>query len=178
MHRRVDSCCLYTPRSMRDPDSVDAALSALFWRSPLAIDGYYGIQRKHTNIVIEPWTLVHAMDGLYLLGPLAGESKPKLWALHRMEGAAWVRGTTIRLSEEYRPDALLGHGYGPFLAGPGRVVIRVPKQEAPWVLESALPNQVGEPEEQDDGSFLVHLDVSRSVGLELWARGMGVEVVG
>ncbi len=166
----------YLPREHRDPDALNEVLTALFYRRRLAVERYHGPRRKHEAIELEPWTLVHALDGLYVLGPLAGRPEPRMWALHRMEGVTAIRHSRVEVPDDYDPKDLLGHGYGPFVGRPGRVRLRVPAEEAPYVLESPLPHQVGEPVELPDGSFEVVLNVGLHRGLELWARGMGVEV--
>jgi len=168
----------HMPRAMRDPEALDEVLSALFWRRGLWIERYRSPRRQHRQVVIEPWTLVHALDGLYVLGPIAGESRPWMWALHRMEGVRWQRDHLVEVPPEYRPEDLLGHGYGPFLGSRGETTLRVPAEAAPWVLESPLPCQVGEPEPLEGGGFRVGLGIAWNYGLELWARGMGVEVEG
>jgi hypothetical protein len=166
----------HMPRAMRDPEALDEVLSSLFWRRGLWIERYHSPRREHHQVVIEPWTLVHALDGLYVLGPLAGEAKPWMWALHRMEGVRWQREHHVEVPADYRPEDLLGHGYGPFLGEKGETLLRVPAEHAPWVLESPLPCQQGEPEPLHDGGFRVRLGIARNYGLEMWARGMGVEI--
>jgi len=166
----------YMPRKPRDPDAADQVLSALLWRGGLHVDRYHAMERPPVTEEIDPWTLVHALDGLYVLGPRAGDAEPRLWALHRMEGARWVRERHVRLPDGYHPQDLVGHGYGPFIAAPGGCALRVPAEEAPWVLESPLPGQEGEPEPLRGGAFRVRLAVAPHPGLHLWARAMGVEV--
>lgn len=168
----------HMPRAMRDPEALDEVLSALFWRRGLWLDRYRSPRREHRDVVIEPWTLVHALDGLYVLGPIAGEAQPWMWALHRMEGVRWEREHIVEVPADYRPEDLLGHGYGPFLGERGETTLRVPAEAAPWVLESPLPCQLGEPEPLEDGAFRVRLGIAWNFGLELWARGMGVEFEG
>lgn len=168
----------YMPRAMRDPEALDEVLSSLFWQRGLWVERYASPRREHHQLVIEPWTLVHALDGLYVLGPIAGEDRPWMWALHRMEGVRWHREHHIEVPADYVPPDLLGHGYGPFLGEPGETVLRVPAEHAPWVLESPLSCQVGEPEPLPDGGYRVRLSIAWNYGLELWARGMGVEVEG
>ena len=168
----------HMPRAMRDPEALDEVLSSLFWRRGLWIECYRSPRREHRRVVIEPWTLVHALDGLYVLGPVAGEDTPWLWALHRMEGVRWHREHLVEVPADYQPEDLLGHGYGPFLGKRGETILRVPAHAAPWVLESPLPCQQGEPEPLSDGGFRVRLGIAWNYGLELWARGMGVEIEG
>ncbi len=168
----------HMPRAMRDPEALDEVLSALFWRRGLWIERYLSPRRQHEQIVVEPWTLVHALDGLYVLGPIAGEAQPWMWALHRMEGVSWRRDHHVEVPAGYQPQDLLGHGYGPFLGEPGDTVLYVPAEHAPWVLESSLPCQVGEPEPLPDGGYRVRLSIAWNYGLEMWARGMGVEIEG
>lgn len=168
----------WMPRQMRDPDALDEVLSALFYRSALRLEHYRSPSREHEQVTLEPWTLVHALDGLYVLGPIQGEDEPRLWALHRMRGAVRCRDSSVSVPRDYRPEVLLGHGYGPFLAQPGQCTILVPADEVPYVLESPLPRQRGEPERLPDGSARVHLDVAPHMGLRVWARAVGAEVEG
>jgi hypothetical protein len=166
----------HMPRAMRDPEALDEVLSSLFWRRGLWIERYSSPRREHHDLVIEPWTLVHALDGLYVLGPVAKKQAPWMWALHRMEGVRWHREHHVEIPADYQPQDLLGHGYGPFLGEPGETSLRVPAGQAPWVLESPLPCQVGEPEPLLGGAYRVRLSIARNYGLEMWARGMGVEI--
>ena len=166
----------HMPRTMRDPEALDEVLSALFWRRGLWLERYRSPRRQHAELLLEPWTLVHALDGLYVLGPQSGDTKPWLWALHRMEGVRWRRDHHVEVPSGYHPQDLLGHGYGPFVGKRGRTVLRVPADQAPWVLESPLPCQEGEPELLEDGSFRVRLSIAHNLGLEIWARGMGVDI--
>ena len=53
---------------------------------------------------------------------------------------------------------------------------RVPASEAPWVLESPLQGQIGEPEPLPNGDDRVRLGVARHMGIDLWARGLGLTV--
>ena len=182
--RRIDDLArrglFYQPflqRQMRDPDAVDEVLSALFWRSALHIERYWSPRGVREDLVLDPWTLAHVHDGLYMIAPRRGEPEnPRLWALHRMEGVRWQRGESVRIPREYHPEQYLGHGYGPFFGAEGEVTLRVPVDEAPYVLESPLPHQIGEVERTEDGDFLVRVGVGWNYGLELWARWMGVEV--
>ncbi|MBM4369597.1 MAG: WYL domain-containing protein [Deltaproteobacteria bacterium] len=167
----------WMPRQMRDPEALNEVLSALFYRSALSLDHYRSPSREHENVVLEPWTLVHALDGLYVLGPIAGEPEPRLWALHRMQGASRCRDSSVTVPRDYRPEALLGHGYGPFLSEPGRCTIRVPAAHVPYVLESPLPRQRGEAVTRPDGSVEIQLDVAPHPGLRMWARAVGGRVV-
>jgi hypothetical protein len=166
----------HMPRAMRDPEALDEVLSSLFWRRGLWIERYRSPRREHHDLVIEPWTLVHALDGLYVLGPIAKEQAPWMWALHRMEGVRWYREQHVEVPADYQPQDLLGHGYGPFLGERGETTLRVPAGQAPWVLESPLPCQVGEPEPLPEGGYRVRLSIAWNYGLEMWARGMGVEI--
>jgi hypothetical protein len=164
-------------RPMRDPAALDNVLSALVHQRGLHIGRYRSPRSEHLDLLLEPWTLVRSLDGLYLLAPVAGSNEPRMWTLHRMESTRWVRQHLVEIPEDYKPEDYLSHGYGPFLRRPGTVTLRVPGEEAPWVLEAPLPHQLGEPEPQDDGSLHVRLDIGWTFGLELWARGMGVEIV-
>jgi hypothetical protein len=166
----------HMPRRMRDPEALDEVLTALFWRRGLQVTRYVSPRREHLDLLLEPWTLVHALDGLYLLAPVAGGLDPRLWALHRMEGVSRRRDHVVEVPRDFRPEDLLGHGYGPFVGRAGEVTLRVPAEEAPWVLESPLACQVGEPEQQPDGSFRLRLSIGSNFGLWLWARGMGVKI--
>ncbi len=168
----------WMPRQMRDPDALDQVLSALFYRSALRVEHYRSPSREHEHVTLEPWTLVHALDGLYVLGPVQGEKEPRLWALHRMQGAKRCRDMIVTVPRDYRPEGLLGHGYGPFLAEPGECTVLVPAAEVPYVLESPLPRQRGEPERLPDGSARVRLDVAPHTGLRVWARAVGALVEG
>ena len=167
----------WMPRRLRDPDVVDTVLTALFFQEAIQIEAYHAPAGVRGPVTVEPWTLLHAMDGLYVVGRIRTERAPMIWALHRMSGVTRVRGVQVVVPDGYDPRDLLGHGYGPFLAKPGRVQVRVPTAEAPWVLESPLPRQEGEPEWLPDGSALVTLGVGMHPGLRLWARAMGVEVL-
>lgn len=168
----------YMPRQVRDEAVVSEVLSAILYRRGLEVASYHGRGRPPEPLVLLPWTLVHAMDGLYVLGIREGDriSEPRIWALHRMEGARWRPDLYVALPQGYHPRKYLGHGYGPFLGKAGRTELRVPAEEAGWVLESPLPSQVGEPQVLPDGSFLVILGMASHPGLELWARGNGVEI--
>lgn len=168
----------WMPRQMRDPDAVDAVLSALFYRCALRMRRYHSPRAVREPLNLDPWTLVQALDGLYVLGPETGTSQPLMWALHRMEEVEWLKDTPVVLPRSYRPADLVGHGYGPFIGSPGEVTIRVPASQAPWVLESPLQGQIGEPEPLPNGDLRVRLGVGHHLGIDLWARGMGVEVEG
>ncbi len=168
----------YMPRQMRDPDAVNAVLTALFYRCGLTVGRYHSPRREAEAVRIDPWTLVQALDGMYVLGPRSGASKPAMWALHRMEDVDWQADAPVRLPVGYRPETLVGHGYGPFIGEQGEVVICVPASEVPWVLESPLQGQIGEPEPLEDGAFRVRLGVKHHLGIDLWARGCGVTVEG
>lgn len=167
-----------THRPMKDPEALDDVLTALYRQRGLRIERYRSPRSEHLGLLLEPWTLVRSLDALYLLAPRAGSSAPRMWALHRMEGTRWVREHVVEVPRDYRPEDFLSHGYGPFLRQPGTVTLRVPSEEAPWILEAPLPHQLGEPEPQPDGSLRVRLGIGRTFGLELWARGMGVEIEG
>ncbi len=166
----------WMPRQMRDPDAVDAVLSALFYRCAVRMQRYHSPRAARDTLTLDPWTLVQALDGLYVLGPETGTSQPAMWALHRMEGVEWLKDTPVVLPRSYRPADLVGHGYGPFIGAPGEVTIRVPAKEAPWVLESPLQGQIGEPEPLPNGDFRVRLGVGHHLGIALWARGLGLVV--
>ncbi len=167
----------FLQRRMRDPDVVDEVLSALFWRSALGIERYCSPRGVREDLVIDPWTLAHVHDGLYLIAPRRGDpDHPRLWALHRMEGARWRRGEAVRIPRDYHPEQVLGHGYGPFFGSEGEVTLRVPVEEAPYVLEVPLPGQIGEPELGEDGCYHVRIGVGWNFGLELFARWAGVTV--
>jgi hypothetical protein len=165
-----------THRPMRDPEALDNVLSALYRQRGLRIGKYRSPRSERLDLLLEPWTLVRSLDGLYLLAPRAGSTEPRMWALHRMEATCFERHHVVEVPTDYKPEDYLSHGYGPFLRQPGSVTLRVPAHEAPWVLEAPLPHQLGEPEPQADGSVLVKLDIGWTFGLELWARGMGVEI--
>ena len=163
---------------MRDPDAVDAVLTALFYRCALRVRRYRTPRMPREHLTLDPWTLVQALDGLYLLAPETGTSKPAMWALHRMEEVEWLKNSPVTLPKSYRPADLVGHGYGPFIGAPGEVTIRVPASEAPWVLKSPLQGQIGEPEPLPNGDFRVRLGVGHHMGIDLWARGLGLVVEG
>jgi hypothetical protein len=166
----------FLQRRMRDPDVLDEVLSALFWRAALRIDRYHSPRGLREALVIDPWTLAD-VNGLYLIAPRRGlPDRPRLWALHRMEGTRWLRGQSVKLPRNYHPEQYLGHGYGPFFGTEGEVTLRVPADEAPFVLEFPLPHQVGEAVPLEDGSYRVRLDVGWNIGLELWARWAGVTI--
>jgi hypothetical protein len=167
-----------THRPMRDPEVLDQVLTALYLQRGLRIERYRSPRNEHLDLLLEPWTLVRSLDGLYLLAPPAGSSEPRMWALHRMDETSWDRKHIVEVPADYRPEDYLSHGYGPFLRQPGSVTLRVPADEAPWVLETPLPHQIGEPESQPDGSTRVQLGIGWTFGLALWARGMGVEIEG
>lgn len=166
----------WMPRQLRDPEAVDGVLTALFYRCALSVRRYHSPRGARADVRIEPWTLVQALDGLYVLGPEAGGGPPAMWALHRMEDVRWHRDQPVALPRDYRPEDLVGHGYGPFIGKPGEVTIRVPAAEAPWVLESPLHRQIGPPEPLPDGDYRVRLGVAYHLGIALWARGVGVVV--
>ena len=166
----------WMPRQMRDNDCVNAVLSALFYRSAITIGQYHSPRSGPRPVSLDPWTLVQALDGLYLLAPETGSTTPAMWALHRMEDVVWQKDTAVVLPRDYRPADLVGHGYGPFIGAPGEVSIRVPASEVPWVLESPLQGQIGEPEALDNGDFRVRLGVGHHLGIDLWARGLGLTV--
>lgn len=166
----------YMPRQMREPQVVSDILTALFRRCAVHVARYHPPGGNEDVVSIEPWTLVHALDGLYVLGVRLDTEAPRLWALHRMEGVTLLPERGVSLPTRYRPEALLGHGYGPFLSGPGEVRVHVPAAEVPFVLESPLPSQVGEAEWKEDGSAVVTIGTAMHPGLWLWARGMGVTV--
>ncbi len=168
----------FLQRKMRDPDTVDEVLSALFWRSALRVDRYCSPRGEREDVVLDPWTLAHVHDGLYLIAPRrSNPDKPRLWALHRMEGVRWVRNERVDLPRDYHPEQYLGHGYGPFFGTGGEVTLRVPPEEAPYVLESPLPHQLGDMERAKEGHLLVRVGVGWNFGIELFARAMGVEIV-
>ena len=168
----------FLQRKMRDPDAVDEVLSALFWRSALRVERYWSPRGTREDLVLDPWTLAHVHDGLYMIAPRRGEPEnPRLWALHRMEGVRWQRGETVRIPRDYHPEQYLGHGYGPFFGTEGEVTLRIPADEAPYVLESSLPHQIGEAVLNDDGSYLVRVGVGWNFGLQLLARWMGASVL-
>ena len=166
----------WMPRKMRDPEAFDEILSALFYGVAVFLEDYISPSREHRNVTFEPWTLVHALDGLYVLGPVVGEPEPRLWAVHRMLGARRCRGVPVKIPRNYRPESLLGHGYGPFLATPGATTLRVGAGDVAYVLESPLPGQVGEPEYLPDGSARVRLAVAPHLGVRFWARAVGAEI--
>jgi hypothetical protein len=165
------------PRRMRDPDALDQVLTALLHQHGLAVDRYHHPRRAPAPLVLLPWTLVRAGDGLYVVGARPERSpRPRIWALHRMEGVARRRDLHAAPPADWDPEPALGHGYGPYLGSPGRTVVQVPAGEAPWVLESPLPAQVGPPEALPDGSYRVVLGVAPHPGLRMWARAHGVAI--
>lgn len=166
----------YMPRLLRDPEAVSEVLTALFQRCAVAVERYHSPTAEAAGVCIEPWTLVHALDGLYVLGVRPQTTEPRIWALHRMEGVSRLPEQRVTLPDSYRPEEFLGHGYGPFIGRPGEVRVHVPAEEAPYVLESPLPCQIGETEWAADGSAVVTLATATQPGLRIWARGMGVTV--
>jgi predicted DNA-binding transcriptional regulator YafY len=163
----------YGRRPPRDPGALDAVLSALLHGTELHVRAYHRPSGEPSEERLLPWTLVHALDGLYVLGPrAAAPEEPRMWAMHRMEGAGFVRGTSAERPKHYEPAELLGHGFGPFVATPGRVELLVPEGEAPYVLEYDLPCQAG-PATRVKGGWKVELATGMQPGLRIWARGMG-----
>lgn len=166
-------------RPHRDPDALDQVLSALLYGRELRVGRYSSPEEPARSLVLQPWTLVHAYDGLYVLGPEVDEgggTEPRMWALHRMEEVRFLRDRGITVPGDYDPSGYLGHGYGPFLGEAGTTELFVPDAEAPYVLEYQLPSQVGEPQPVE-GGWRVVLGTGVNWGIRLWARWMGVEVV-
>ncbi len=166
-------------RPHRDPEALDQVLSALLYSRALHVGRYSSPERLPRSLLLHPFTLVHAYDGLYVLGPAVERGipgNPEMWALHRMEDVHFARGQPYQVPADYDPADYLGHGYGPFLGKPGTTELFIPEDEAPYVLEYELPSQIDRPV-RVDGGWLVTLDTGVTWGIRLWARWMGVEIV-
>lgn len=165
-------------RPHRDPEALDQVLSALLYGCVLQVGRYRSPEERERSLDIEPWTLVHAYDGLYVLGPEVGadeDHEPLMWALHRMEDTRFIRGQRFTVPGDFDPATYLGHGYGPFIGEPGRTELFVPEREARYVLEYELPSQIGEAE-RVEGGWRVVLGTRVNWGVRLWARWMGVGI--
>jgi hypothetical protein len=178
-------------RPHRDPEVLDQVLSALLHSVVLTVAHYASPSEAGRPLELEIFTLVHAYDGLYVLGRERRDdsscssgrrsgpdrsSALHLWALHRMEDVAFDRTRRVTVPADFDPSIHLGHGYGPFIADSGETELFVPDAEAPYVLEYELPSQLGEPA-QVKGGWRVRVATPPHPGVWLWARWMGVEIV-
>lgn len=165
-------------RPHRDPDALDQALSSLLYGAVLHVGRYRSPEELARSLDLECWTLVHAYDGLYVLGPEIGSDRgPQMWAVHRMTDTRLDRSRRFSVPRDHDPATYLGHGYGPFLGEHGETELFVPDTEADYVMEYELPSQVGEAQ-RVDGGWRVTVGTGVTWGMRLWCRWMGVEIVG
>ncbi len=174
----------YQPAVVRrvDPEVVRLALEALVLRRPLMVGTYTSpnYDAPQTDVVLEPWTLVHSFDGLYLLGldraePRASAPRRPM-ALHRMSAVSVDRTECFEIPSGYHPKTYLDHGFGPYLGRPGSTVIFVPDSEWKFVREVEFEHLVGQPREVP-GGVEITLGVGFNWGIDRWCRWMGAEIV-
>jgi len=161
-----------------DPDALDQVLSALLYSAVLHVGRYSSPEEPARSLDLEVHSVVHAYDGIYVLGPEIGSDRgPQMWAVHRMTDTRFDRSRRYTVPPDHDPATYLGHGYGPFLGTEGETELFVPDDEADYVMEYELPSQIGAPR-RVDGGWEVTLDTGVTWGMRLWCRWMGVEIVG
>lgn len=105
-------------------DCVNELLTAVLRGTQLRIayDSRHDGQRA--NLLVDPLTLAYYKARLYLIATVRGDGAKtadmraiRLFAVHRIVTAEWLRGTHIDVPDGYRPAALFSDRFGIFKGG-------------------------------------------------------------
>ena len=119
--------------------------------------------------VLEPYRLVYAQGGLYVLGFVPEYGEVRTFAVDRI---AQVSLMEERFEPLELPDDAFAHSLGVTQGSPERIQVRFAPKIAPYVRERVWhPSQAIE--EAADGSLTVTLDVVNDWALKSWILGFG-----
>ena len=167
---------------------VDAVAQAIYKQRALRFE-YTQFSGDSFPVVVEPWTLLMADEGLYLYGRCI-ECDPKSHHVETRRVYRVSRITAARITKdsfvypvraEYDPVRLFEHSWGLMIpddeAGqPPTVRLEFSSEWATYLRDQKLHPTQGPVEKADDGSLVVSMKVHITYDLVRWVRGHGNDV--
>ena len=158
----------------RDADIIDDILTALLRQNP--VEALYArVGGPVRTYRLQPYTLAHWRQGLYLFALDVDEGRIKTFAVDRFRAFSRNRKETFAYPDDFDPSALVADCFGIIGGRLEDVRLEFSRSVAPYVRErvwhhSQRVEPVGE------GAIEVSLRVGLSPELEAWVLGFGPNV--
>lgn len=171
------------------PDTVDRAVQAIYQSRKIEVV-YESFEGNVRQEVVEPYSVVFAVSGLYLYGRCASSSDPRHVDTRRIYNLARFRSlrpTAERFSyperDEYDPEVEFRDCFGIFLPneeerahGPQEVTLSFDPRWGHYLRTQPWHSSQSEPEPLKNGRLQVNLRVYLTPDLAQWLRGLGSDV--
>ena len=171
-------------RNSTDREMLDAIVDAILNERLLRID-----YKKPEGLVtreIEPWSLATYKSGLYVVGRVPGEKKPRVFAIDRIEDVAPVRrddGTPVGFSypaeKDYDPAAKFRESFGIFREPDGKpthIRIRIHSDQMAERIAERHFHATQRIQKQTDGTWELTMTVVGATEVEPWVLSWGRHV--
>lgn len=129
---------------------------------------------------VDPLTIAYYRGRLYLVAREHSKDAIRLFAIHRVIRATWLRGTTVKVPSSYRPDELFSNRFGIFQGETPELVMATFDIGAARYAKERLWHRSQTCEEHEDGSASMSWQVPVTPELISWLLSFGdaVQVVG
>jgi len=171
-----------------DPDVVDAVAQSTYKRRVLRFD-YTQFSGDSFSVLVEPWTLLMADEGLYLYARcIECDAKAdhiqtrRVYRVSRIKAAKITKESFVYpVRAEHDPAKLFKHSWGLMIADeeaglPPTVKLEFASGWATYLRDQKLHPTQGPVEQDDDGSLVVSMEVHITYDLVRWVRGHGNDV--
>jgi predicted DNA-binding transcriptional regulator YafY len=136
---------------------------------------YFSVaSNRAKSYVVEPYRLMLAQGGVYLVGWVPQYDEFRTFAAERIEKLA-VREEAFKKTRDLPAD-VFGSSMGVFWAEPERIEVEFDASFAPFI-RSRVWHESQQTEDLPDGRLRVTLDVSNDWALRSWLLGFGASVV-
>ncbi len=170
-----------------DPSVLDSVASAAINAHVIEFD-YTTWTAKTPRVVVEPWTVVFADDGIYVYGMTRDSTEEKYIGTRRIFNIIRVKNLRARPDqpfsypnrEQYDPQTVFQHSIGVFVREDGeppeRVVVRFHRrweaylQLHRWHASQSPPRNVDPDRVEIEFTLLITAELSR------WLRGFGKDI--
>ncbi len=158
------------PHSARDRDIIARLIEATLTRRRVTMRYHSFSSGRTKEYLIEPYRLVYADGGLYLIALVPEYAGLRTFAIERIESLSLLEETFE--PQEALADEVFQHSMGINQGTPERIEIEFSAPVARYIAERLWhPSQALD--ERPDGSVRLTLDVSNDWALRRWIMGFG-----
>ncbi len=128
---------------------------------------------------VDPLTIAYYRGRLYLVAHEPGKDEIRLFAVHRVIEAKWLRGTSVDIPRHYRPEELFSNRFGIFQGERAEHVVARFTIGAARYARERLWHRSQQCTEQADGCVQLSWEVPVTPDLVSWLLSFGetVEVI-
>lgn len=169
-----------------DPNVLEQVAKAAMQAHLIEFD-YTTWSAKTPHLVVEPWSVVFADEGIYVLGMTRESSEEKYASTRRIYNIVRVRNLVVRTEtftypnrEKYDPEVVFRHSIGIFVReddeAPEQVVVRFDRRWAPYLAQNRWHASQSDPVDVDEGRVEVTFTLLITQELSRWLRGFGKDI--